>query len=69
MMHAEPPIVQPPPQAQVPPNPVKTNNVPVNFGNNASSSTSSQNFVATDIGGSQTTVPAASHHGVRPSGW
>ncbi|GFY80420.1 regulator of Vps4 activity in the MVB pathway protein [Actinidia rufa] len=68
MMHTEPPIVQPPPQAQVTPSPDQTNNVPVNFGNNASSSTSSQNFVATDVGGSQTTVPAASHHGVRPSG-
>ncbi|PSS15531.1 Flocculation protein [Actinidia chinensis var. chinensis] len=68
MMHTEPPFVQPPPQTQVPPSPVQTNNVPVNFGNNASSSTSSQNFVATDVGGSQTTVPAASHHGVRPSG-
>ncbi|XP_057505477.1 uncharacterized protein LOC130788781 [Actinidia eriantha] len=68
MMHTEPPIVQPPPQAQIPLSPVQTNNVPVNFGNNASLSTSSQNFVATDVGGSQTTVPASSHHGVRPSG-
>ncbi|XP_057468196.1 uncharacterized protein LOC130757478 [Actinidia eriantha] len=68
MMHTEPPIVQPPPQVQAPPSPVRKNNVPVNFEHNASSSTSSQNFVATDVGGSQTTVYAASHHGVRPSG-
>lgn len=68
-MHAAPPIVQTPPSnVQASPSSDQKYNPPVNFEHNVRSSTSSQNFASTDIGGGQATTSATSHPGVRPSG-
>ncbi|GMQ06223.1 hypothetical protein CsSME_00050885 [Camellia sinensis var. sinensis] len=68
-MHAAPPIVQTPPSnVQASPSSDQKYNPPANFEHNVRSSTSSQNFASTDIGGGQATTSATSHPGVRPSG-
>ncbi|KAL6974680.1 hypothetical protein U1Q18_028862 [Sarracenia purpurea var. burkii] len=68
-MQTEPPIDQPlHSKVQAPPRPGQKQNAPVNFENNARSSTNSLSFASTDVGGAQVTPPAVSHSGVGPSG-